>query len=248
MNPADSTQVEVHPDAAALATAVAGALLRRLVEAQANGGVPQVALTGGGTAEAVHHELARLSPTSEVDWTRVVLWWGDERFVAASSPERNAGLARAAFIEALGIPAAHVHEMASSDDAASGAAGAAAYADLLRAHGSGEFEVTMLGMGPDGHIASLFPGHPEVLVDDATAVAVSDSPKPPPERISLTLPALNRSRAVWFLVGGESKADAVARALSGDASHLSVSDLPALGVHGTTETVWFLDKAAASHL
>ncbi|MCY7394860.1 MAG: 6-phosphogluconolactonase [Nocardioides sp.] len=248
MSLADSTRVEVHADAPALATAIAGALLRRLAEAQADGGVPQIGLTGGTIADAMHHELARLSPASDVDWTRVVLWWVDERFVPATSPERNAAAARLAFIDALGVPVAHVHEMASADDASDVVAGAAAYAELVRAHGSGELEVVMFGMGADGHVASLFPGSAHLLVDDEIAVAVTDSPKPPRERISLTLPALNRSRAVWFLVSGGGKAEAVARALSGEEPEVSVAELPAVGVHGTTETVWFLDKASASHL
>lgn len=243
----DSTQVEVHPDAAALATAIAGALLRRLVEAQADGSMPRICLTGGSIADAAHHELARLSPTSDVDWARVQLWWGDERFVEPGSSERNARAARAAFVDLLGVPAEHVHEMPSPHDVPDLAAGAAAYAEAVGAHAPDGFEVTMLGVGPDGHVASLFPGRPEVLVEDADVVVVTDSPKPPPERISLTLPALNRSRAVWLLVSGEAKAEAVARALSG-AEPTTVSEIPAVGAHGTVETVWFLDKASASLL
>ena len=106
---------------------------------------------------------------------------------------------------------------------------AAAYADELREHGSGAFEVVMLGIGPDGHVASLFPGFPQLDVDDRIAVAVTDSPKPPPERVTLTFAALNRARAVWFLVSGEEKADAVARAL---AEAPTVHETPAAGVTG----------------
>lgn len=243
----DSTQVEVHPDAPALATAVAGALLRRIVEAQAEGGVPHLCLTGGSIAGAVHHELARLAPTSDADWSRVELWWGDERFVEPGSPERNAGAARAAFVDVLAVPAARVHEMPSTHDAPDLDAGGAAYAETVRVH-RGVFEVTMLGVGPDGHVASLFPGRPELLVQDRDVVVVTDSPKPPPERISLTLGALNHSRAVWFLASGDSKAEAVARALSGAEPAPAVAEIPAVGVHGTVETVWFLDKAAAALL
>lgn len=244
---ADSTQVEVHPDAPALATAIAGALLRRIVEAQADGGVPRICLTGGSIAGAAHHELARLAPTSDADWSRVELWWGDERFVEPGSPARNAGAARSAFVDALGVPAERVHEMPSTHDAPDLAAGGAAYAETVRAHG-GEFEVTMLGVGPDGHVASLFPGRAELLVVVRDVVVVPDSPKPPPERITLSLGALNRSRAVWLLASGESKAEAVARALSGAEPAPTVSELPAVGVHGTVETVWFLDRAAAALL
>jgi 6-phosphogluconolactonase len=239
--------VEVHEDAAALATSVAGELLTRLAEAQERGRVPNIGLTGGSIAEAVHREVARLAFGSDVDWARVVVWWGDERFVAPDDPERNAGQARAAFLDAVGIPDANVHEMPSTATAGDVGLGAAAYAAEVREHGSGEFEVLMLGMGPDGHIASLFPGHPALDVADAIAVAVTESPKPPPERISLTFEAFERSRSVWFLVSGEGKAGAVARALS-ETDPPDVHEIPAVGVAGTEETIWFLDRAAASRL
>jgi 6-phosphogluconolactonase len=234
----------VHADAAALATAVAGELLGRLADAQAGGGVPQIALTGGTIAEAVHREVARLSPASEVDWSRVVVWWGDERFVAPDDAERNAGQARAAFLDGIGVDPANVHEMPSTDDAANVAEGAAAYSSEMHEHGSGEFEIVMLGIGPDGHVASLFPGHASLDVDDRIAVGVTDSPKPPPERISLTFGALNRARSVWFLASGEGKAPAVARALGGADLH----EIPAAAVAGHDETIWFLDRDSSSAL
>lgn len=235
-------RIEVHPDSGALATAVAGELLARLADAQAAGHVPQVALTGGTIAEEIHREIARLSPGTEVDWTQVVVWFGDERFVAPDSPDRNARQAREAFLDAVG--ATSVHEMPSTADAASVDEGAAAYAATMREHGSSELDVVMLGIGPDGHIASLFPGFPQLDVSDAMAVGVTGSPKPPPERISLTFPALNRAKAVWFLVSGEGKSGAVASALGGADRH----DIPAAGVTGHDETIWFLDRAAASQL
>jgi 6-phosphogluconolactonase len=234
-------RVEVHEDAAALAASAAGELLTRLEGAQEAGREPHIALTGGTIADLLHHELARLSPGSDVDWTRVVVWWGDERFVGPASPDRNAGQARAAFLDAVG--ATQVHEMPSSESATSPDEGAAAYAAELREHGAGEFEVVMLGVGPDGHVASLFPGWPTLDVD-GIAVGVTGSPKPPPERISLTFPALRRSRAVWFLASGEEKAGAVAQALGGADLH----DIPAAGVEGQDETIWFLDRASASAL
>ncbi|WP_205472198.1 6-phosphogluconolactonase [Nocardioides sp. SYSU D00038] len=235
-------RIEVHDDADELATAVAGALLARLVDAQADGGTAQVVLTGGTIADLIHREVARLAPGSAVDWSRVVVWWGDERFVAPDSPDRNAGQARAAFLDAVG---AQAHEMPSTDDARSADVGAASYAERLRELGAGEFDVVMLGVGPDGHVASLFPGQPTLDVEDRIAVGVTDSPKPPPERISLTLPALNRARAVWFLVSGEGKAEAVARALD---PATDLHDIPAAGVSGSQETLWFLDRPAASRL
>ena len=237
-------RIEVHADAAALATAVAGELLGRLADAQSGGGVPQIALTGGSIAEAVHREVARLAPSSGVDWSRVVVWWGDERFVPRDDAERNAGKARAEFLDVVGVDPAHVHEMPSTDDAADVHEGAGAHSDELHEHGSGEFEIVMLGVGPDGHVASLFPGHPALDVDDRIAVGVTDSPKPPPERISLTFPTLNRTRSVWFLVSGEGKAQAVAGALGGAERH----EIPAAGVAGQEDTIWFLDRASSSAL
>jgi 6-phosphogluconolactonase len=240
-----SPRIEVHESSAALATAVAGELLARLADVQAAGHEPHVGLTGGTIAEAVHHELGRLSASSEVDWTRVVFWWGDERFVEPASDERNERLAREAFLDLVGVDPAKVHPMPSTESAASVADGAAAYSEEVRTYGGGDFDVLMLGIGADGHIASLFPGFPQLDVDDQIAVPVTDSPKPPPERITLTLPALNRSKSVWFLVSGTEKAAAVARALA-DGTELHVC--PAAGVSGLEETIWFLDRDSASQL
>ena len=121
-------------------------------------------------------------------------------------------------------------------------AAAAAYDQLVRTHGAGDFDLVLLGLGPDGHVASLFPGFPQLDVDDRIAVAVTGSPKPPPERISLTFTALNRTREVWFLVSGEGKADAVARALADEGS---VHETPARGITAANRT-WWLDQPAAS--
>lgn len=235
-------EVVVLDDAGALASEVASRLLEVLEAAPAEGRVPQVCLTGGSIADALHREVARRSPDSSVDWSRVVVWWGDERFVAAQSPERNAAAAREALLDGLGLDSAHVHEVPAADGGLDLDAAAAAYGEALRAHGSDAFDVLMLGVGPDGHVASLFPGHPALDVDDRLAVAVRESPKPPPERVSLTFVALSRSRHVWFMVSGAGKADAVAAALAADGS---VADTPARGVSGQESTVWWLDEAAA---
>jgi 6-phosphogluconolactonase len=225
---------------------VAGELLARLVDAQSAGHEPQVALTGGTIADAVHRELTRLSASSEVDWSRVVVWWGDERFVPPDSPDRNAEQARAGFLSTVGVDPAKVHEMPSTADAPDVDAAAVAYSDLVRTHGSGEFDVMMLGVGPDGHVASLFPGFPQLDVEDRIAVPVTDSPKPPPERVSLTFSALNRADEVWFVVSGADKAEAVGRALA-DAPP-GVREIPATGVRGQVQTIWFLDRDAASQV
>lgn len=236
-------QVRVHDDAQALAADAASALLARLEEIQAAGRVPHVGLTGGGIAEAIHQELGRRAADSRVDWDRVEVWWGDERFVDPTSQERNALTARRDFLRVVGVPDEHVHEVPSTATAPDAEAAAACYATRL-AERWDEFDVLLLGLGPDGHVASLFPGRAELQIVDALTAAVHDSPKPPPDRVTLTYPALRRSRAVWFVVNGVDKADAVA------AAHAEgpVETCPARGVRGTVETVWWLDRESASGL
>ena len=250
-------QVVHHDSPEDLATTVAGLLLARLAELQRRGEVPQVGLTGGGIADALHREVARLSPGSGVDWRRVGVWWGDERFVADDSPDRNAGQARDALLSAVDVDPALVHEVPSSSAVATAEESARAYAGALAEHGVQALDVLMLGIGPDGHLASLFPGHPAARTTDADTVAVHDSPKPPPDRVSLTFPALNRARSVWFLASGDGKADAAARALAltadgpltraepGRPLPDAVLEGPAAGVHGTDETVWHVDPTTA---
>ena len=235
--------IEVHPDAATLATAVAGELLNRIADAQAAGHVPHVGLTGGTIADKIHHEVARMAPESGVDWGAVVFWYGDERFVASDSPERNARQAREAFLDAVG--ATRVHEVPGADVVASAEDAASSYSATVRAEGAGAFDVLMLGIGPDGHVASLFPHHPGLDAADAIAIAVHDSPKPPPDRVSLTYEAMDRSHAVWFVASGDGKADAISRALAEDGD---LHDTPARGVRGMTETTFFLDHDAAARL
>lgn len=243
MNTGAAPLVEVHPDPAALAAAVAGELLHRIADSQAGGHVPQICLTGGTIADAVHHEIARLAPASGVDWGAVGFWLGDERFVPTDSADRNINQARAALLDPVG--ARRFNTAPASSEIGTVEESAAAYDEAIGAEEAHHFDVLMLGVGPDGHIASLFPGNPALESAGASAVAVRDSPKPPSERVTLTFEALNRARSVWFLVSGEAKADAVRRALATDGA---VEETPARGVSGTAETIWFLDTAAASQI
>ena len=246
MNALPVPRVEVHESAEELATTVAGAFIRLVTVRQASGDVPQVALTGGTIADRIHREIARLGVDSDVDWTRIDFFWGDERFVAPDSDDRNARQARAAMLDALPVDPARVHEIPSTADAADADTAAAAYAETVRAIGRGRFDLLMLGVGPDGHIASLFPGFPQLEIRDAITAGVTGSPKPPPERVTLTFPALARSEDVWFVVSGADKAEAVGRALS--AHPPGVHEIPATGVRGQVETIWFLDREAASQV
>ena len=241
---APAPRIEVHPDAAALATTIAGELVSRLADAQAAGVVPAVCLTGGTIADAVHREIGRLGPDSGVDWAAVDFWWGDERYVDLDSPDRLSTAAREAFLGPLGVPEARIHAFPTPSSACSVDEAARAYGAELRLAPQHEFLVTMLGIGPDGHVASLFPGFPQLASEDIT-VGVTGSPKPPPARMLLTFPALGHSASVWFMASGDGKADAVRRALAEDGS---IEETPARGVHGSTETIWFLDQAAASQV
>lgn len=245
--------VVVHPDADALATATAARLLVRLLDAQSQHSPVHVGLTGGGMGGRVLAEVASSPLRDAVDWTGVHVWWGDERFLPEGDPRRNETQARAALLDALPLPAANVHAVPPpGPDVPTPEAAADAYARELAAHaapaGSDDagpevpaFDVLLLGVGPDGHVASLFPGRPTLAVLDRTTVAVHDSPKPPPERVSLAFPAIEAAEEVWLVVAGADKAPAVARALAG----APTEEIPAAAVRGRSRTLWLLDVQAA---
>ena len=202
-----------------------------------------VVLTGGTVGIAL---LENIDPTHKLNWKRIHLWWGDERFVPAGHPDRNEGQATAALIHRLPIPAENVHRMPAADAGLTLDEAVDAYDDELAQFWPElpEFDITFLGVGPDAHIASLFPGLEGIEVDDRAVIAVRNSPKPPAERISLTLPALNNSKNVWVVASGADKADAIYAAFTSE----SASEAPVSAVEGTEETVFFTDEAAASRL
>jgi 6-phosphogluconolactonase len=216
--------------------AIARQMESALAAVQADGRTPRVLLTGGTIAMAAYRELR----VDSVDWANVEFWFGDERFVGIDLPDRNDGQARDAFLDRVG--ATQIHSLADNDCSLSAADAARAYAKTLP---SEPFDLTVLGVGPDGHVASLFPGFPQLGVTDQLTVAVFDSPKPPPVRVTLTLPALANSDVVMFIVSGADKADAVARALAPEGT---IDETPARGVTGLRETLWLLDREAASKL
>ena len=245
--------VVIEPDADRLARAVAAALVARLAAAQAVHGTASVVLTGGGIGTAVLErvaDLVREPPRERVDWTAVDVWWGDERWVPADDGDRNELGARRALLHPAGVPAERIHAVPASDAGFAEPEDAAAwYAEQLAAAApEGQplprIDVLLLGVGPEGHVASIFPATPAVS-DERTVVAVRDCPKPPPTRVSLGFPAINAAEEVWLLVSGAAKASAVARALTGDATP---DELPAAGVHGRRATRWLLDAEAAGEL
>ena len=232
-------QVLRYLDADDLASHAAARLVDALVGYQADGRVAHLCLTGGRIALRVYHQLAGLVGGSDLDPARLELWWGDERFVPTDDPARNVGPTLASLAGRFVVDPARTHPMPAADGLIDAGAAAATYAKEL---GDTRFDVCLLGLGEDGHVASIFPGHPSGEATSQTVIGVSDSPKPPAERITLTIPALSRSGEVWFLVSGEEKADAVAAALAGDES------LPAARVQGEESTLWLVDRAAASRL
>jgi 6-phosphogluconolactonase len=207
-----------------------------------------------------------------VRWTAVELWWGDERFLPQGHPDRNETQARQALLDRIPLAPARVHPMPGPDgpwgaDITAAAAHHAAALAVAAGSGNGPdqarpptptpggtsrhprplavpaFDVVLLGVGPDAHVASLFPGRaPEP--PGATVIGVSDSPKPPPERLSLTMAALNQAAEVWLLASGAAKAEAV-RAAFGTVDEIAV---PASAARGRVRTRWFLDDAAAAGL
>lgn len=243
--------VLVHRDPDLLAEAAAARLVTRLADARAARGSASVVLTGGGAGTAVLAALAATGARDAIDWGRLDVWWGDERFRPAGDAERNETGARAALLDHVPVDPARVHPMPASDgpDGGDVDAAAARYAAELRAACPGDgpvppFDVLMLGVGPDAHVASLFPGMPGPR-DERPVVAVRDSPKPPPTRISLTFPSLRAAREVWVLASGESKAEAVRLGLAPAADPLRV---PVAGARGRERTLFLLDRAAASGL
>ncbi|NUS16645.1 MAG: 6-phosphogluconolactonase [Streptomyces sp.] len=245
-------QVVVHRDKELMARAAAARLITRIVDAQAARGTASVVLTGGRNGNALLAALAESPARDAVDWARLDLWWGDERFLPDGDPERNATQA-AELLDAVPLDPARVRPMAPSDGpyGSDVEAAAEAYAAELAAAAGPEdharvpaFDVLMLGVGPDTHVASLFPEHPAVREETRTVVGVHGSPKPPPTRISLTLPAIRAAHEVWLLAAGEDKAGAVALALSSPGA----LQAPASAARGLSRTLWLLDRTAAAKL
>jgi 6-phosphogluconolactonase len=236
------TSVAVYDSVDELAVATAKRLAAAIGTAQAARGTASVVLTGGRTGIAVLAELR--TAASAVDWSTVDLYWGDERFLPDGDPERNETQAREALLDHVPVSPARVFPMAPSDGEFGDdpEAAAEAYAVLLRSVQA--FDVCLLGVGEEGHTASVFPHSPAVEESARTVVAVRDCPKPPPTRVSMTLPTIRRANEVWLMTTGAAKAGPVAAAIGGAAE----VDIPAAGARGQRETVWLLDKAAASQL
>ncbi|MGQ0718310.1 MAG: 6-phosphogluconolactonase [Pseudonocardiales bacterium] len=245
--------VVVHATQGVLAAATAARLVTRLVDIQTASGSASLVLTGGDIGIAVLRQVASTPAATTVDWRRLDVYWGDERFLPGGHPDRNETQAREALLDHVGVNPAQVHPMGVSggpwgDDPD---AAAQAYEDLLlhrlRPEDRGpvpSFDICCLGVGDDGHVASVFPGSPAVYETERAVIGVRGSPKPPPTRITLTLPAIRCAAEVWLIVSGSAKAAAVTMALGGAGE----VQLPAAGAQGRRRTLWLLDRPAAAKL
>ena len=245
-------EVVVHEDPTRLVEAVAARIITRLVDVQARRPRASIVLTGGGTGIAVLAAVCASPARCTVDWTRLQVWWGDERFLPAGDPERNETQARAALLDHVDVDPEHVHPILGSDQVSGSSpdVAAEAYAALLSSHAEPRdhplvprFDVLLLGMGSEGHVGSVFPDSPAVH-DERAVVAVRDCPKPPPVRVTLTLPAFRAASEAWLVVAGQDKATAVAQAVAG----AEEAEIPSAGVSGRSRTLWLLDPSAASRL
>ncbi|HEX4791850.1 MAG TPA: 6-phosphogluconolactonase [Actinospica sp.] len=241
----------IHPDKPSLASAAAARLVTRLIDLLAVQDEAHLVLTGGTIGIGMLAETAKLPARQAVDWSRVHLWWGDERFVPAADTDRNELQAREALLDQLPLRAEFVHAMPSTDgpDGEDAQAAAERYAAELAKYAPAgadapAFDVLLLGMGPDGHIASLFPEHPGVHETEPSVIAVHNSPKPPPNRISLTFRVIQSAREVWVIASGPEKAKVAALALTGAGQ----VQIPAAGARGIEATLWLLDRECAAEL
>ncbi|KAF3636080.1 putative 6-phosphogluconolactonase 4, chloroplastic [Capsicum annuum] len=212
-----------------------------------------VVVSGGSLIKSLR-KLVERPYIDSIDWSKWHVFWVDERVVPKDHPDSNYLLAYDAFLSKIPIPAGHVYAI---NDALSPEAAADDYetclrhlvknniVDISKESGFPKFDVMLLGMGPDGHVASLFPGHPLVHEKEKWVTFIKDSPKPPPDRITFTFPVINSSANIALVVAGVGKADVVHKSL-GDSKSSDV--LPVQMVSPEGELVWFLDKAAASKL
>ena len=205
-------------------------------------GVPRLVLTGGGAGIGTLGQIRQqveAATAPAVDWQRVHIFFGDERNLDVADPESNEGQARRALLDAVGVPDDHIHGCAVPTDDVSAAA--AEYEKVIAAHAPEGFDLHLLGMGPESHINSLFPHTAAVAEKERLVIGVTDSPKPPAERVSLPLPAIGRAAQAWHLVTGAEKAEAAQQVVAG----ASADDWPAAGVPRVTNAVLYVSADAA---
>lgn len=234
--------ITIHKTASldSLTTEAAEKFVEVVQAVQDSGSDARVVLTGGTAGIATLEKVRERA--DRIDWRRIHVFFGDERNVNVSHPDSNEGQAREALLDHVDIPAERIHgyDLGVLDMADS----AARYAVAIEDHAPDGFDLHLLGMGPEGHINTLFPHTEAVAERKQLVVAEYSSPKPPPERVTLTLPAVGRADRVWFLVSGADKAEAAGHVVRGS----DPADWPAAGAAGRHETVLFVSEDAAAHV
>ena len=200
-----------------------------------------IALTGGTVGILTLEVLDKIVSDQKLDLSRAHFWWGDERFVESNSADRNFNQAKNVMPNLLETDSKMIHVFPSSDNGMELETARSDFsAHMIEVFGDSDpaMDLTILGMGPDGHVASLFPG---MNHDGDLVIAVDNSPKPPPQRLSFSLELINRSQKIMFVVAGLDKAEAV------ESVHKnSECDLPAARVEAQGETLWIVDEAAGA--
>jgi 6-phosphogluconolactonase len=242
-------RVLVHDDKAALFASVATRFITKMADILHEQGHAHVVLSGGEAGTAVLKAINASPERDTLNWAKIDLWWGDERWVPAGHADRNEVQARAALLDHIDIPAANVHAFPASDSGLDIDAAADRYAAELKTLAAPDslvpqFDLTFLGVGRDGHIASLFPHLQGIRENDLSVIGVLNSPKPPAERISLTRWVLNSSERIWLVVSGTDKASALGLALAG----ASRDEVPVAGIRGRHYTDFFVDGEAAAEV
>lgn len=236
-----SVEIRRAVNAADVAQQAAVEIITSLKELLSKQETVHLALTGGTVGIKTLEALAQETEFAELDINRIHIWWGDERYVAENSADRNAVQAKEVFLSKVEIPAVNIHVFPATDSGLNVAEAAIVFQQDLTDVFSGfepKMDLMILGMGPDGHIASLFPG---VDYGSTDVVSISSSPKPPSERLSFSYELINRSNKIVFVISGIDKASAIEKI------HTETDcDLPAAKVSATGETIWFIDEAAGA--
>jgi len=241
-----NTQMQIFSTPQHLGNAAAEYVARLSAQAVEARGRFTVALSGGSLIKLLCPPLVADPLLAQINWPAWHVFWADERCVPLDHPDSNYRLAREHLFDYVDIPPAHIHPI---DDSLAPAQAADAYQTALQqlfqpeANQPPRFDLILLGMGDDGHTASLFPGHPLLTESERWVAPIFDSPKPPPERITLTLPVINNARHVAFVTAGSSKAPVLAHVM-GPAT--GSSKLPVQMVQ-PANLQWFLDNAAAAN-
>jgi 6-phosphogluconolactonase len=235
---------QVSPDLDALSHAVLKEILANMKSAVAQRGKFSIALSGGRTPEKLYTMWATDQYRNDTPWNQVHIFWGDERYVGADDPLSNYRMTRETLLNHVPIPPANVHPVPTQ--LPTPAATAEAYeAELKKYFGNDkpEFDVTLLGIGPEGHTASLFPDSPALLEKTRWVLPVV-APAKPPNRVTFTLVVLNQSRNTYFLAAGKDKRE-ILDAIRAEPDD-KLSDYPAARIRPADGRVtWFLDQAAA---